>query len=343
MSPYLGAVVNVCGNCKSMYSLEWLLLFFEQVMTSAYVCIVRHGEIWRQYSPAQATFATQFPGYFRNQTICIPHKTTSQHLQRHTTYCSRIDLPSKMSVYFKNLDMPKICKKRRKVSSQISMNSFPSKLYRMLQDVAETGRDDIVCWAPDGLSFQVHDVEHFVKDVLSLYFNQSKYKSFQRQLNFYGFTRVLEGPLEGSYRHQRFIRGHEAMCRTITRHSISQVPLQLGAQFKDAPTVSPEHARAVITISEDAFPEPTPLPVRQQSIMSFNVAAAMSADTDDDLSAIFDDSFTSRKYFGWRFQGFLCRKEILLCWQWGRSLWNWNCWSMSLRKSDWFETKNRRV
>jgi hypothetical protein len=61
---------------------------------------------------------------------------------------------------------------------------FPSKLRDMLRDGDEKTDDTItsvVSWLPDGKAFKVHDVEVFVQSMLPTYFNQSKYKSFQRQ------------------------------------------------------------------------------------------------------------------------------------------------------------------
>jgi hypothetical protein len=123
-----------------------------------------------------------------------------------------------MSIYLKNLDLSKIIKRgSKKPRRRKLINPFPIKLYQMLQEAAQNGREDIVGWAPDGLSFQVHDSERFVTEVLSLHFNQTKYKSFQRQLSFYGFKRRVDGSVDGSYSHNFFIRGNKEMCKKIVR------------------------------------------------------------------------------------------------------------------------------
>jgi hypothetical protein len=186
-----------------------------------------------------------------------------------------------MSIYFKNLDLSKM-NSPKKPRSRKPSNQFPVKLYQMLEDVAQTGKEDIVGWAPDGLSFRVHDTEPFMKEVLPLYFNQTKYKSFLRQLNFYGFTRITEGPLElqGSYSNKFFIRGKREMCKNITRLSNNQGPQQTSSHFDDFPSLSPAQSLAVI--------RRTSLREFQQSLMSFNVADALS-DVDDDLSLMFED------------------------------------------------------
>jgi hypothetical protein len=156
----------------------------------------------------------------------------------------------------------------------------------MLEDVAQAGKEDIVGWAPDGLSFHVHDTGPFMKEVLPLHFKQTKYKSFLRQLNFYGFTRINEGPLElqGSYSNQFFIRGKREMCKNITRQTNDQGIQQTSSRVDNFPRLSPAHSRAVTSIAEEPLQQ-TSLREFQQSL---NVADALY-DVDDDLSLMFED------------------------------------------------------
>lgn len=112
-------------------------------------------------------------------------------------------------------DKPK--SRSNKSRSAAQQTSFPVKLYQMLEEVEEQGLDYIVSWQHDGRSFRVHRPEKFVEDILPFYSRCSKMKSFQRQLNFYKFTRVVGGPLEGSYSHPQFIRGEKALAATIKR------------------------------------------------------------------------------------------------------------------------------
>jgi hypothetical protein len=53
----------------------------------------------------------------------------------------------------------------------------------MLNDSHEAGADTIVSWLSHGRGFKVHESETFVKQVMARYFKQTKYKSFQRQVN----------------------------------------------------------------------------------------------------------------------------------------------------------------
>jgi hypothetical protein len=75
---------------------------------------------------------------------------------------------------------------------------FPVKLHSMLDDAERMGNEGIVSWNEDGLSFSVHDPKKFAQKMMQSYFNQTKYKSFQRQLNLYKFERVSKGKRKGA-------------------------------------------------------------------------------------------------------------------------------------------------
>lgn len=104
------------------------------------------------------------------------------------------------------------------VSQQQGNVLFPWKLHEMLQDCEVNGTSDIVSWLPDEKEFKVHKVTEFVGKILPQYFKQTKYKSFQRQLNLWGFERVTEnGPEKGAYFHKHFLKEQPALCRFLTR------------------------------------------------------------------------------------------------------------------------------
>jgi HSF-type DNA-binding len=59
--------------------------------------------------------------------------------------------------------------------------SFPLKLHAMLEDAESKNFGHIVSWQAGDKSFKVHDVNKFGLDIMPMYFNQTKFKSFQRQ------------------------------------------------------------------------------------------------------------------------------------------------------------------
>jgi hypothetical protein len=96
---------------------------------------------------------------------------------------------------------------------------FPLRLHDML---FQNKFPDIVSWAPHGRVFLVHKPKEFQSIVLSKYFNQTKFRSFQRQLNLYGFRRVTNhrGVDRGGYYHELFLKGRRKLCTRMKRKAI---------------------------------------------------------------------------------------------------------------------------
>ncbi|KAG7363518.1 HSF-type DNA-binding protein [Nitzschia inconspicua] len=97
---------------------------------------------------------------------------------------------------------------------------FPWKLHEMLDRSDKDSFDHIVSWLPSGNGFKVYDSKAFVDTVLPRFFRQTKYKSFQRQCNIWGFERLLQGPHKGGYTHVDFIRGQTSLCSRMKRQKI---------------------------------------------------------------------------------------------------------------------------
>ena len=66
---------------------------------------------------------------------------------------------------------------------------FPYKLHDMLEYSAAEGLESIVSWLPNHRSFKVFNVPKFVNEVMPRFFNQTKYKSFQRQVSILSLSR----------------------------------------------------------------------------------------------------------------------------------------------------------
>jgi hypothetical protein len=96
-------------------------------------------------------------------------------------------------------------------------HSFPWKLHMLLEDAERENFQQIVSWAEGGMAFKVHDSESFVRTIMPNYFDQTKYESFRRQLNLYGFTRVTRGTNRGTISHPYFTRRDRSLCRHIAR------------------------------------------------------------------------------------------------------------------------------
>ncbi|EEC44465.1 predicted protein [Phaeodactylum tricornutum CCAP 1055/1] len=105
----------------------------------------------------------------------------------------------------------------RNVDYAIHESTFPVKLHYLLSETEDNGSDHIISWQPHGRAFLVHDHGAFVDHVLPNWFKQSKFPSFQRQLNLYGFKRFTAGRDKGAYYHEIFLRGRPHLAHRIPR------------------------------------------------------------------------------------------------------------------------------
>ena len=105
----------------------------------------------------------------------------------------------------------------------------------MLDAMETTGDKSIVCWQPHGKAFMVHKPKDFVQEVMSHFFNQTKYASFQRQLNLYGFSRLTHGPDKGAYYHNCFVRGKRHLCKGMIRQKIKGTKVRKSLSPEDEP------------------------------------------------------------------------------------------------------------
>ena len=75
-------------------------------------------------------------------------------------------------------------------STRRAKTEFPIKLYAMLE-LAENLFEfsQAVTWLPHGRAFRILNKVKFMEEVAPLFFNQTKFRSFNRQLNMWGFRR----------------------------------------------------------------------------------------------------------------------------------------------------------
>ena len=100
--------------------------------------------------------------------------------------------------------------------------SFPLKLHSLLEDFEKAGQEHIISWAHHGGAFKIHDPEAFADEVMQKYFNGTKFNSFRRQLQIYGFRFIKDknSPDHGSYVHPFFLKGKTELCSKMIRQKI---------------------------------------------------------------------------------------------------------------------------
>ena len=120
------------------------------------------------------------------------------------------------------------CSKRtgavRKIAGPAA--KFPGKLHALLDYVEREGLEHIISWIRDGTAFKVHDPEKLVDRVLPIFFGQTMYRSFQRQLSMWHFHKICIGFDRGAFLHPYFKRGDKTLCAKMSRN-ISDQPHSL--------------------------------------------------------------------------------------------------------------------
>ena len=111
----------------------------------------------------------------------------------------------------------------RKNSGGVSQ-PFPGKLMEVL---SRTDLAEIIEWMPHGRAFLVKQPKTFASQVLPRYFKQSKYLSFTRQLNLWGFKRITRGKDMGCYYHEIFLRGRPHLAMRMKRQKIKGTGMKL--------------------------------------------------------------------------------------------------------------------
>jgi len=92
---------------------------------------------------------------------------------------------------------------------------FPMKLYDIL---CNPDFHHAISWMPHGRSWKVLNKDYFMEEICPQYFAQTRYESFIRQVNGWGFKRMRrEGPDRSSYYHEHFLRGYPNMIDHMRR------------------------------------------------------------------------------------------------------------------------------
>jgi len=136
---------------------------------------------------------------------------------------------------------------------------FPEKLHRLLLEVEAAGRSDVISFVANGRAFAIHKPDKFFKEIVPLYFRQSRLSSFKRQLNLYGFELINTGPSRGGYFHELFVKDRPEMCRRMRRVAVKVSgsgggkDTNPGGKNVDSQHVEPEKFRGLDLEGDDSL------------------------------------------------------------------------------------------
>ncbi|MBA0611546.1 hypothetical protein Gohar_007483 [Gossypium harknessii] len=134
---------------------------------------------------------------------------------------------------------------------------FLTKTYQLVDDPSV---NDMISWNEDGSTFIVWRPAEFARDLLPKYFKHNNFSSFVRQLNTYGFRKVV--PDRWEFANDCFRRGEKGLLRDIQRRKMTPTTTAPAATVTVAAIpckVSPSNSGDEQVISSNSPPVATVL------------------------------------------------------------------------------------
>ncbi|KAG8144300.1 hypothetical protein E2320_012828 [Naja naja] len=160
-------------------------------------------------------------------------------------------------------------------SSSSSVPGFLAKLWALVED---PGSDDVISWSRNGQNFCILDEQRFAKELLPKYFKHNNLSSFIRQLNIYGFRKViaLENGMITSdknpaieFQHPFFKRGQFDLLANIKRKStLSQVATVRPEDLK----ICPDDLHKVLSEVQEMREQQNSMDIKLESMKRENKA-----------------------------------------------------------------------
>ncbi|KAI3800165.1 hypothetical protein L1987_35475 [Smallanthus sonchifolius] len=155
---------------------------------------------------------------------------------------------------------------------------FLTKTYQLVEDKAI---DDVISWNEDGSTFIVWNPTEFAKDLLPKYFKHNNFSSFVRQLNTYGFRKVV--PDRWEFSNDCFRRGEKRQLCDIQRRKIAtDPPAQATAP---APAVTAAPVVTVAAVPSQPIRTVSPSDSGEEQVLSSNSSRGAATNLSRETSA----------------------------------------------------------
>lgn len=122
---------------------------------------------------------------------------------------------------------------------------FPQKLFDLLEKSSVDDQSSkVVSWSPDGTRFVVHDHARFAAEFLPTHFGHTKLRSFDRQLNYWGFEVVSPREINNktfggkSWKHPFFQKEGRDLLKQVTRKMTKKPTFSRTKTIKESGSVS---------------------------------------------------------------------------------------------------------
>ncbi len=128
--------------------------------------------------------------------------------------------------------------------------------------------ESIITWMPHGRAFIVLQPQQLRDIVLPRFFKQTKFMSFTRQLNLWGFKRITKGVDSGAYYHALFLRGRPRLAMLMKRQKIKGTGIKLSPNPETEPNFYEISEKSALPPIDPSKKEKKPLPPLRQHLPS---------------------------------------------------------------------------